>query len=94
MSANRALIGLGCSLKIEPLKLLLFCELETNNSIRHNREILRNQDSIGRLFFAELSLSVSPPTLGVVCCEASESKSKGTEVADPLRPLKVLDSAS
>ena len=32
--ANRALIGLGCSLKKKgPLKLFLFCEFETNNSI-------------------------------------------------------------
>ena len=44
------------------------------------------------LFF--LSLSVSPPTLGVVCCGASESKPKGTEIAGPLRPLKVWDPAS
>ena len=32
--ANRALIGLGCCFKkIGPLKLFLFCKLETNNSI-------------------------------------------------------------
>ena len=32
--------------------------------IAHGREILINQYSISRLFFTELSLCVSPPTLG------------------------------
>ena len=68
-------IGLGCSFKNLTTDFFLYlCELETNNSTRHNREILSNQDSISRLYFAESSLSVSPPTLGEVCREGIQSK--------------------
>ena len=48
---NRALIGLDCSFKNWTTDFFLFCELKTNNSTRHNREILSNKDSICRLLF-------------------------------------------
>ena len=37
--ANRVLIGLGCSSKIRTTEIVLFCELETNNSIFYTTEI-------------------------------------------------------
>ena len=50
VKASHALIGLGCSFKNRTTEFFLFCELETNSSTRHNREILSNQDSISRFF--------------------------------------------
>ena len=40
------------------------------------------------MFFAELSLNVSPPTLEVECCGAIESKPKGTGQHVPLGDWK------
>ena len=46
--------------------------MKTNNSTRHNREIVKNQYSISR-FFLQNCLSVYPPTLGEVSREAIQS---------------------
>ena len=62
--------------------------MKTNNSTRHCREILSNQYSISRLFFTELSLCVSPPTLGEVSHKSQQiQESEGTNPVVPLRPL-------
>ena len=62
--------------------------MKTNNSTRHGREILSNQYSINRLLFTELSLWVSPPTLGEVSRKSQQiPKSKGANPVVPLRPL-------
>ena len=76
MSANRALKGLhvGCNFKNWTTDFFYLVKLKTNDSSRHNREILSNKYYISRLFFAELALSVSPPTLGEVSREAIQSK--------------------
>ena len=53
--ANRTLIGLGCIFKNRTTEIFFyFVNLKTNNSTRHNREILSNQYSISRLFFCRI----------------------------------------
>ena len=91
MRADRGLIGLGCSFRNPTTDFFYFVNLKTNNSTRHNREILSNQYSIRRLFFAELSLSVSLLRWGMQVLKPSNLNSLGTEVADPLRLLKEWD---
>ena len=62
--------------------------MKTNNSTTHGREILNNHHSISRLFFKELSLCVSPLTLGEVGHRSQQiPKSKGANQAVPLGPL-------
>ena len=65
--ANLALMGLGRFFKKKrSLRIFYFLFMKTKNSTTHGREILLNQYSISGLFFTELSLCVSPPTLGEV----------------------------
>ena len=78
MRANRAFIGQGFSFKNGVTEVVYFVNLKRTTPFLTHREILSNQDSISRFFFAELSLNVSSPTLGVESCGAIESKPKRT----------------
>ena len=85
--ANRILMGLGRVLR-RSLRTFYFMVMKTNNSTTRRREILSNQYSISGLLFTELSLCVSPRTLGKVGCRSQQiPKSKGANPAVPLRPL-------
>ena len=57
--ANRVLKGLGWSFKNRTTDFFYFVPLKMNNTTRHNREILSNQDSIRRLSLQNY-LSVCP----------------------------------
>ena len=67
--ANRILMGLGRVLR-RSLRTFFFMVMKTNNSTTRRREFLSNQYSISRIFFTELSLCVSPRTLGKVGCRS------------------------
>ena len=85
---NLALMGLGRFKKKRSLRIFYFLFMKTNNSTTHGREILLNQYSISGLFYTELSLCVSPPTLGEVGRRSQQiPKSKGANLVVPLGPL-------
>ena len=65
--------------------------MKTNNSTRHNREILSSQYSISRLLFTELSLSLPSYVRGSKAWSHPILKLRVQEAADPLRPLTEWD---